>query len=653
MTTHLFIAPAASGKSAHVLGLVRDAAHQLACIPRVVVSTRLQARSWRRRLAEAGGAMGVRVLTFGMLYSECLDAAGETYTRLSEPVQHRLIRAVVQGLDLAHYAPLVDRPGFVPVLQRLMGELKAARAWPEEFAQAVTALGSEQRLAELARIYAAYQQQLQSHGWADRPGLGWLAVEALEERASQVARDWPLVVVDGFDNFTPVQMALLQVLAGRVGELLITLTGGTSAEERPFVHRRFDRTQGQLREALAPVISSLPYPVSPLHPVLAHLEQSLFRPDAGPIDGSAVVDMIEAPDRAGEARSALRWLKERIVEDGMRCDQVALLARSVPPYRSHILETADELGLPVRMVDGLPLLTNPAVAALLNLLRLILPRSANDPQPALPRRAVVEAWRSPYFDWTALPVEGASSAIGIEPGDADRLDIVARWGRVIGGLQQWDEAFGALADRSTDADSGDDDERGLPAGVPDRATVAQLRTRFERFVERLTPPQGLHSVRTFVGWLESIVGPDASLGSHRYPLPEEPSALGIVARARSAPVPVAERDVAALQSLKDILRGLVWAEEALRLLPVDFSQFLADLEGAAEAATYRLPPLPGSEEILVADVVQARGVPFRAVAVLGLAEGEFPATVVEDPFLRDDDRRRIMSTNAMELFEIG
>ena len=75
------------------------------------------------------------------------------------------------------------------------------------------------------RSTRAYQARLQAQGWADRAGLGWLAVEALEQRAPDVGRDWPLLAVDGFDSFTPIQAALLQALAGRVGELVVTLTG--------------------------------------------------------------------------------------------------------------------------------------------------------------------------------------------------------------------------------------------------------------------------------------------------------------------------------------------------------------------------------------------------------------------------------------------
>ena len=250
MTTQLFLAPAAAGKTAYILDLVQGAAQDLQATPKVVVPTYLQARAWRRRMAEAGGTIGVRVLTFDRLYAECLDAAGEAYTELSEPVQYRLIRAMVDNLQLDHYAPLVAFPGFIQVLERLIGELKAARIHPDDFAQAVAGMGGEPRLRELAQIYAAYQERLQLQGWADRAGLGWLAVEALEERAPQVGGDWPLLVVDGFDNFTSVQLALLQVLASRVGKTIITLTGTSDGRERPLVHRRFDETRKKLEAAL-------------------------------------------------------------------------------------------------------------------------------------------------------------------------------------------------------------------------------------------------------------------------------------------------------------------------------------------------------------------------------------------------------------------
>jgi len=660
MSIHLYLAPAAAGKTAYVLNLARDVARSLRAAPRVVLPTHVQVRACRRRLAEAGGAIGVRLLTFDQLYAECLSAAGEVYTELSEPVQYRLIRAVVDSLALAHYAPLADLPGFIRVLEELIGELKAARVWPDTFAQAVTGLGDEARLRELAWVYAAYQQRLQAQRWADRSGLGWLAVEALEERAPHVGRDWPLLVADGFDNFTPVQLALLRVLAGRVGRLIITLTGAADGNDRPLVQRRFDRTRHHLEEALGVRATLLPARVSRQAPALAHLEAGLFHGAATRAGAAGAVELVEAPDRAAEVRAALRWLKVRLVEDedGMRPGDVALLARSIPPYRPFILQIAAEFGLPVRLVGGLPLRANPAVVALLELLRLVLPRAGDDPEPALPRRPVIEAWRCPYFDWSALVEQSATESIGIEPGDADALNAAARWGRVLGGLSQWEEVLSNLAAVALEAagddtddpaagsgqDSGQDEERGLPANVPVGPAAQALLDKFRRFVRRLRPPPGQRSYRDFVGWLEALIGPDPTLQPPGRTAPKEPAALQVAAQAAQAckaSEGIAERDVAALQALKDVLRGLVWAEEALGTPPVDYARFFDELVGAVEAVTYRLPARSDREEILVADVIQARGVPFRAVAVLGLAEGEFPATLTEDPFLGDGDRQRL------------
>jgi hypothetical protein len=59
MTVTLYLAPAAAGKTAYLVAEARRLAQNLTHTPRVVVPTRLQARAWRRRLAEAGGALGV------------------------------------------------------------------------------------------------------------------------------------------------------------------------------------------------------------------------------------------------------------------------------------------------------------------------------------------------------------------------------------------------------------------------------------------------------------------------------------------------------------------------------------------------------------------------------------------------------------------
>jgi len=634
MSARLYLAPAGAGKSGFVSQKVRAAASGLRITPRVCVAGRQQAHAWRRRLAADGGAMGVHVLTIDELYEACLNAAGRSYTLLEDAVQYRLLRAVVDGLELDHYRQIVARPGFILAVQAFVRELKSARVQPEAFLDAVAALGDAPRLRELGAVYAAYQERLQVQGWADYVGLGWLAVEALEQD-EQAASGWTLLAFDGFDNFTETQLALLQSLADRVTELVITLTGDpeTAVDDVPRrVHGRFHETRLRLEEALGIEARPLPGDISLTSSVLTNLEAGLFEERGTPqANENGAVTLVAAPDRAAEVRAALRWCKEQLVEGKARPDELTLVARDVGAYRPFIRQTADEFGLPVRFVEGLSLARNPAVAALLNLLRLTLSRAGSG-EAALPRRAVVEAWRSPYFDWG-----------GITAQDAAALDAAARWERVIGGEEQWREALRALSGRDPD---GGGEERGLPPRVPVGGEAQVLERKFHRFLERIRPPSGAHHYRDFVGWLEGIVGPDEG-GSG--PARVEPKALHLVKQARKPGGTTAEWDVAALRKLKEVLRGLVWAEEVVEDgEPVTFQRFFEEVLGAVESVSYR-PPVTDREEILVANVAQARGVPARAVAVLGLAEGEFPATLGEDPFLREDDRRRLREEHGLPL----
>ena len=157
-----------------------------------------------------------------------------------------------------------------------------------------------------------------------------------------------------------------------------------------------------------------------------------------------------------------------------------------------------------------------------------------------------------------------------------------------------------------------------------------------------------HHPSIFLFPIKSI-GPDP-VQPKRFAAEPESTALQVVARSRNAAPEVADQDIAALQALKDVLRGLVWAEQAVTDdKSVDLALFFTDLVGAIDAATYRLPIRPDREEILVTHVIQPRGVAFRAVAVLGLAEGEFPAAIHEDTFLRDSDRSRLRKESKFAL----
>ena len=640
MSTRIFLAPAGAGKTEYVLQQARAAARGLESTPRVILPSDPQVYAFRRRLAQGGGVLGLHLLTFARLYRQVLAEARLSITSLVDPVQHRLLRAALDELyasgKLVHYAPLLRRPGFVQALHELIGELKQGMVSPEALGEVLLSYeAGGPRLAELAEVYAGYQRWLSSRGWVDAEGMGWRATEALQEHPG-LCTGWPLVLVDGFDSFNTVQLRVLAALAGRVGTLWVTLTGANPESPRTRAHKRFLRTLDRLQETLGVTAEPLPQRHCGLHPALCHVERALFERDMPPCEGGVPVEFLEAPNRVLEAREALRWCKRRIVEDGMRPGEVAIVARNLDPYRPLLLEVAQEFGLPVRLATRLPLMDKPCIVALMDLLRLMLPAPGLD-GPELRRRLVVEAWRSPYFDWPHALAGLGAEPITIEPGDADALDNAARQDLVIRGWEQWREALTRLSQRTATSD-GDAEEEGLPTGAGiSREQAQSLLRKLGLFVQRLTPPPQGH-YRDYVGWLEDLMGSDPFGSGDGGDAPDDAS-LNLARRLRTED-DTATDDIAALYALKEALRGLVWAEEALGVEEsIDYPRFFAEIEGTARAGSYDMSPDPHRDDLFIADVFRVRGLSFRAVAVLGLAESEFPPVLHEDPLLREADRR--------------
>lgn len=615
--THLLLAPAGHGKTERIIQRIRQVLVEEPLAPViVVVPNSIQANSFRKRLSASGGALGVEVHTFHTLYAELLTRAGKPLPLLLDPVRIRLLRVIVDDLcergAMTHYAAIRAKPGFIAGLRNTIEELKRARIFPDYFSASVKGLGA--RLEEIALVYSAYQDWLLRENWADHEGRGWLAAIALEE-ITGLGADTRLLCVSGFDEFNPTQLAVLSLLANRAKETLVTLTGDLQTPNRSAYHR-FHRAGRAITFALGIQPEAMDS-ASMLSGDIAKVEASLFersndfsRLPQKATEVVTTIEFIEAQTRAVEARAALRWVKARVVRDGLKLTDVAILARDIEPYRPFLEEVAEEFGIPLCIAGGQPLIENPAVAALLTLLSL--------PAEEWKRRALVDSWRSPYFDFSELGIDTESAVL---------LDEISRVGRVTQGLSHWHEAFELWKKKKAPAN----EEGEL---IPEMKKDEHIREKFESFVDLLTPLSHA-DVKEYVAFVESLIGDDpAGLDTLRFSTSDSSTGLKIVGRAREIDS-TKERDVAALRAFKDVLRGLVLAESVLQGDTMDYAAFYNDLCGAMEAASFAVADETG---VFAASVLDGRGLSFEAVVLMGLSEGEFPKQEREDIFLRESDR---------------
>ena len=637
MGTKVILAPAGAGKTSWAIQHTKELASNLNDSPRVVVPTGLQAREFQRRLAQAGGAIGVKVKTFGEISGEILTLAEVYATRISETTQGRLLLEIVDQSELVYFAGIKTTPGFIQVALEFIRELKSGGIKPVQFAAAVKGIKGGPRLVELALIYSSYQKELQKRKWTDSVGETWMAAEELEANPG-LCSSWNSLIIDGFDDFSPIQLRMVQSFGKQIPELIITLTGEDDGSIRPLVHKRFNRTLSLLSDTLSfdtILLNGNDQKIDDQYPV-SRLERILFRMEEEVIPGDGLIRMIAVPDREAEVRAALRWIKSLILKKGIKPGQAALLMRNLEPYRAIIPRIAIEYGIPVQIQGGFALSENPAVAGLLGLLKVMQPGKSN-----LNWRGVVEAWRSPYFGWEIKGVgDGHQISFDNQLEDADKLGRISRWGSVIQGYQQWEEAFSLLKKGGLVDEEYSKETPSPPDEIASDSGISSLWIKFQAFVQNFTPPTGDNFIREYVSWVEDILGVGQDQNFH--------SGIGVIQKIFLGPPDLAQRDLEAIRILQKIFREFVWAENALNGKRVSFNQFLESLESIIRRSSYH-PQENELGAVFCADITEARGIPFKAVVVFGLGEGEFPQTIKEDPFLRDVDRMRLQAEYGLPL----
>ena len=591
-TTTILLSPAAGGKTERLVQLLVSDPQSIR--PRwAVLPDRTQVSTFRRRIAHAGGALGVSVGTFGDLYQEVLARAGQPVAVTPGPARQRILRLAIRQLEtsdeLPFYQPIARTPGFLTAVGDAIAELKRARIEPE-------AVGKLEfpSMREIGRIYAEYQERLQPIAWTDREGLNDLAIEALNGFPDLLA-DMPLIAVDGFDSFDAAQLEALSALAGQVEQLVVALPGSQTSDRVAF--RRFATTLDRLAEALPEAaIDEHRDPVKLPAPLL-QLEAGLFEPDVAEIDAKRVIEMIEARSPADESREAMRWIKARLVRDGIALEDCAMIAPDADRYGPLLRRAAAEFGIHLRFTHGRPLNLAPPVSALMDLLELSRSNWL--------RRLTLQIVRSPYFDLTEW---------GLEPADALKLDAASHAGQVVEGLDQWEQALTQLtqADAAAESEAGQGD---LPTfTVPKGDSAAQLLQALQALAKRLSPAPARPTSK-WVEWLENLLD--------EMEFPERTSDV---------------RDRPAFLRLRETLRALVLGEIVAGEMDLSYSEFLDELHTAVEAATYREGQPLYEPAVNVLGPLEARGGRYQAVVVLGLSEGLVPVVEREDPFLDEETR---------------
>ena len=590
--------PARSGKTTAALDLYQGLVGQDGSAGCMLVAPNAPAADHlRRRLlagSETGALAGARVKTFFRLAAGILAGSGAAGRRISTFQRHLLLAEIVSELletrRLEALGAVADTPGLVVALDRAIAELKRAAIEPEAMAPAVRSGPGKER--DLLEVYRSYQNRLQTDGMFDVEGQIWLARDRLAEALTDETGDLPgfdgvsVLAVDGFTDFTPTQLEILDSVSRRGRRILITLPLDDDGRDRMWFWTR--RTLETIRSRFGDRVSVIhTSPDASAATPLAQLGDTLFDLDAEATEPPERLEVISAPNIDAEVAAAAREIK-RLLLDGARGGDIAVLARSIEPYRRTIERVFAGHDVPVaeapeRLVDV------PVVRFLLD---------TAEAAPQFVHTAILRIVSNSYFRPEALGEFDAT--------DASVAELIVRQGNVLEGRSSYAQAADRLTWLATRNAPDDEDP--------------QTSGRLQLGPIEVTPQRIASAGRM----LEALF--DAILSARGDPLAIARS-LGIdrIVMRLDDPLLVA-RDLRALAALRQVIGELdeLPASPCLR----------------AALSQVACPPRRGESLVDVLDVLDARALRYSHVFLIGLGEGHFPAKLTDSSLLGEAQRLR-------------
>ncbi len=525
-----------------------------------------------------------------------------------DPLAERLLvqKALSHASAEAH-ADLPQSAGLISHLVRLIREFKAAGLRPEDLREAADVLSQDtpSRTRTLAEVFASYETELgglvDSHARESKVLDRLLAAERAGSQPRALEGTSQLLVAEIYD-FSLLEFLIVSSLIRIVRDARLSLLAEPvhvdAARFPELTWNRFVEDESIADFTLPEFVRRDGRP-GRLGFVLGHLMVSAEdTPEPPPVDDTLA--LIEARDPRNEIEEVAREIRRALEARPLPLRRVAIIARDLAPYADHIEDVFSRFRIPIQIPGARQSSDTPAARLGMAILRLPLEhyrREAIEGVLASPQLAILKpSFRSllaecGYLDSTTHPLDRCLE---------DRLDVLRR------------ELDASPPDRKPGA------QRRL-----DR--VARAAPAFQQFLALLARLESRASVAVHARRAAQ------TLGQMRFGMPAEgresaADAAWAMSAAQLARV-LASLAAAADQTSFDAELGL---EEFLQLLEAALA------ETPANAAERR-----DLDAVRALSVIDARGLDFDLVFVIGLADGVFPSYHGDDPLLPDALRLKL------------
>lgn len=371
---HLILGRSGSGKTQYIRSLLRDLAREGARDMILLVPEQFSFESERAMLGLLGprNAERVEILSFSRLVDEVFRAYGGVGgVRIDDGGRMLLMSIALEEMQdhLDLYARHRESPVLAAKLLDLVTECRQCAVTPADLQTAADKLPDSvlrRKTRELALILEAYCTLVARSFLDDMDDLTRLN----ETLLSHPFFRGRIVAIDSFKSFTMQEQRVLSRILSQAQAVYLTLCADALTDRQNGmglfspVQRTVRRVMDLAKREGVPIASPVVLEEQRRFDAkaIAHLEQSVFRPDAVPFSGqTAAIRLCTAQNRTSQCDFVARTAKRLLREEGLRCRDMAIIARDADAYREEMTAALRRYGVPVfedsrQPIDSQPLM---------------------------------------------------------------------------------------------------------------------------------------------------------------------------------------------------------------------------------------------------------------------------------------------------------
>lgn len=297
------------------------------------------------------GINNVEVMTLRRLAAEYLDKASQNY--ISAAGHHMLIHKAIERYCAeaeadARLIASMKKHGFTEVMSSLISEFKrytVSHETMEERAETIENEGLKNKLRAAAAVYKSYSEYINASDYTDSEDDNLRLAEVI--RTGSFFNSHTHMWIDGFDEFTPQQVKVIEAIAAKGVTITICVC---ASEDKPIYESvsAAERTVMRLAEVygLGSVTDTGEGFKGQKREDIRFLLENWGSADKSYEGKSENILLFSARDIYSEVEKTACTITDLVREEGLRYRDIAILCGSTENY-NHIIETVfDEYKIP-------------------------------------------------------------------------------------------------------------------------------------------------------------------------------------------------------------------------------------------------------------------------------------------------------------------